>query len=61
MNKSTDMDALRAYMSKAEDIDHWNELRDHCKKMFEQDCINQLDGSAYVKQVLKTKNKLLTI
>jgi hypothetical protein len=48
---------LKRKMSRAINVEHWNELRDEAKNEVSMEMINRLDTSGYICEVLKPKKK----
>jgi len=44
---------LKFKMSKAQNIHHWNDLRNEAKILYPMETINKLDSSGYISKVLK--------
>jgi hypothetical protein len=44
---------LKVKMSKAQNVHHWNDLRNEAKLLYPMETINKLDASGYISEVLK--------
>jgi len=50
---------LKTFMSKAEDVDHWNQLREIAKGEYSFEIINLLDASGFIRKVIKVSDRLV--